>query len=147
MKHLVKHERLGRGAVPYLPYALNLIRCMYTEAELILPSLFSWRTARGTSSPSAQNQNQNQNRQQSGPQSRSNPPSERSTGLASPMRQTVRGSGLTGVSGNAWVPNERVNRDGAQYGPPQDQHTPVRGFNAQETKDALKKGRLTFSDS
>ncbi|KAA6415560.1 MAG: hypothetical protein FRX48_00276 [Lasallia pustulata] len=72
-----------------------------------------WRTARGTSSPSSQNQNQN--RQHPGSQSRSNP-------------------------GNAWVPNERGNRDGAQYGPPQDQHTPVRGFNVQEAKDTLRKG-------
>ena len=51
------------------------------------------------------------------------------------------------MSGNAWVPNERGNRDGAQYGPPQDQHTPVRGFNVQETKDTLRKGRLTLGNS
>ncbi|KAA6412989.1 MAG: hypothetical protein FRX48_02732 [Lasallia pustulata] len=70
-----------------------------------------WRTARGTNSPSSQNQSQN--RQQPGPQPRSDP------------------------SSNAWVPNERGNRDGTQSGPPQDQHTPVRGFKA---KDALKKG-------
>lgn len=50
------------------------------------------------------------------------------------------------MSGNAWVPNERGNRDGAQHGRPQDQHTPVRGFNAQEAKDTLRKGRLAFSD-
>ncbi|MCJ1298577.1 hypothetical protein MMC08_001367 [Hypocenomyce scalaris] len=44
------------------------------------------------------------------------------------------------MSGNAWAPNERGNRDSAHYGPPQDQHMPVRGFNAQDTKEALKKG-------
>lgn len=63
------------------------------------------------------------------------------------MKQAVRSSGLTPTSGNAWVPNERGNRDGTQSGPPQDQHTPVRGFNAQETKDALRKGRQTLSDA
>lgn len=60
------------------------------------------------------------------------------------MKLAVRSSGLTPTSGNAWVPNERGNRDGTQSGPPQDQHTPVRGFKA---KDALKKGLLTLSDA
>ena len=49
------------------------------------------------------------------------------------------------MPGNAWTTNERGNRDGAQHGPPHEQHISVRGFNAQETRDVLKKGRLSTS--
>lgn len=40
------------------------------------------------------------------------------------------------MSGNAWTMNNRRSRDG----PTHEQHTPVKGFNAQEIRDALKKG-------
>ncbi|KAL9119567.1 MAG: hypothetical protein Q9187_003881 [Circinaria calcarea] len=39
------------------------------------------------------------------------------------------------MSGNAWTTNNRRSRDS----PTQEQHIPVKGFNAQETRDALKK--------
>lgn len=40
------------------------------------------------------------------------------------------------MSGNAWTSNNRRSRDA----PTHEQHTPVKGFNAQETRDALKNG-------
>ena len=46
------------------------------------------------------------------------------------------------ASGNSWQSTERSGRDGASYGPPQEQHVPVGRFNAQEIRDVLKRGQL-----
>lgn len=43
------------------------------------------------------------------------------------------------MSGNAWA-GERMNRDGASSGPTQEQHIPVRSFNAKETREELLRG-------
>ncbi|KAI9873473.1 MAG: hypothetical protein M1830_000371 [Pleopsidium flavum] len=43
------------------------------------------------------------------------------------------------MSGNAW-PSERTNRDGTTYGPTQEQHIPIRSFNAKETREELLRG-------
>ena len=44
--------------------------------------------------------------------------------------------GMTAVSGNVWATNDRGS------GPPHEKHTSVNGFNAHETRDALRKGKL-----
>ena len=44
------------------------------------------------------------------------------------------------MSRNVGVNNDRENRDWASHGPPQEQHVPVRGFNALEVRDTLKNG-------
>ncbi len=45
------------------------------------------------------------------------------------------------MSGNAW-PGDRTNRDGGPQGPAQEQHIPVRSFNAKEAREELFRGRL-----
>ncbi len=45
------------------------------------------------------------------------------------------------MSGNAW-PGDRTTRDGGSQGPAQEQHIPVRNFNAKETREELFRGTL-----
>ncbi|MCJ1225590.1 hypothetical protein MMC12_002239 [Toensbergia leucococca] len=92
-----------------------------------------WRTARGQP-----------NRQPSQPQAHNNS-REHSSGSQVQGRQASGSQGLTAMPGNAWTTNERGNRDGAQHGPPHEQHISVRGFNAQETRDVLKKAFVSVS--
>ena len=42
--------------------------------------------------------------------------------------------------GNAWTSSDRFGKDGALPNVLQEQHVPVYGFNAQETRGMLKKG-------
>lgn len=44
------------------------------------------------------------------------------------------------MSSNTWVNNDQENREWAPHGPPQEQHVPVRAFNALEMRDTLKNG-------
>ena len=50
--------------------------------------------------------------------------------------------GLSSVAGNAWLGGDRPHRSGSTLGVAEDQHVPVRGFNAQETKEMLRRGRF-----
>lgn len=94
-----------------------------TETKLI----HSWRTQRRST--------QNQNRQP-GQQQRRNTSNERSSGGQTPVRQLSETQGLSAMSGNAW-PGDRPNRDSGSHGPVQEQHIPVRSFNAHETREDL----------
>lgn len=99
---------------------------------------YSWRTSRGaTHNP---NQIQNQNRQPT-PQHRQAPSREKSSGGQIPTPHGGEGPGLLAMSGNAW-PGDRTNRDGGSQGPAQEQHIPVGGFNAKETREELFRGML-----
>ncbi|KAL9606198.1 MAG: hypothetical protein Q9179_000653 [Wetmoreana sp. 5 TL-2023] len=42
------------------------------------------------------------------------------------------------MSGNAWVNNDRSGRDAPQYGPGQEQHVPLNGFNTQDESSRLQ---------
>ena len=90
----------------------------------------SWRTSRGSV--------QNQNRQPG--QHRQLPPRDRSSGSHTPVRQSGEAQGLSAMSGNVW-PNEKMNRAGSLHGPAQEQHIPVRSFNAKDTREELLRGR------
>jgi len=91
---------------------------------------YSWRTPRGST--------QNQNRQ-SGQHHRQTSSRDRSSSSQTLGRQGGGSQGLSAMSGNAW-PGERTNRDGTSYGPTQEQHIPVRSFNAKETREELLRG-------
>ncbi|KAL8654735.1 MAG: hypothetical protein Q9210_001318 [Variospora velana] len=49
------------------------------------------------------------------------------------------------MAGNAWVNNDRGNREVPQQVPAQDQHVSVNGFNAQDARNFLKNGLLTLT--
>ncbi|KAL8840346.1 MAG: hypothetical protein Q9170_001361 [Blastenia crenularia] len=93
-----------------------------------------WRTTRGPQRSSDQHQNPNYFRQSNQQRQLS------SGGGGGPLQRGSHSSTQesTAMSGNAWVNNNRSNRE-AQHGPPQE-HTPVNGFDAQDARDALKKG-------
>ncbi|KAI4187911.1 MAG: hypothetical protein LQ348_004003 [Seirophora lacunosa] len=44
------------------------------------------------------------------------------------------------MAGNAWVNNDRGNREASQPGPAQEQHVSVNGFNAQDARNVLRNG-------
>lgn len=44
------------------------------------------------------------------------------------------------LAGAAWTSSDRFSKDGALPNVLQEQHSSVRGFNAQETREMLKKG-------
>lgn len=89
-----------------------------------------WRNSRGQQSTPDQNQNPNQPRH----------PTQRQTGRGSVVSPRTAGPDLTTMSGNAWINNDRGNREAAQQGPAQEQHVPVNGFNAQDARNILKIG-------
>ncbi|KAI9707390.1 MAG: hypothetical protein M1836_000351 [Candelina mexicana] len=99
-----------------------------------------WRTQRG------QQQNQ-QNRHQQQQQQRSTAANERSASDASHQpqnhqnRQGSGAQGMSAVSGNAWTGGDRAGRVTLpSTGMAEDQHIPIRQFNAQETREILRKG-------
>ncbi|KAI4217215.1 MAG: hypothetical protein LQ351_000524 [Letrouitia transgressa] len=94
------------------------------------------RNSRGQQSPANQSQNQSQSRQTN--QQRQAPFRERGA-INLSRTQDVGGQALTAMSGNAWVNNDR-NRENPQHGSSQEQQVPIRGFNAQEMREALRKG-------
>ncbi|KAI9817762.1 MAG: hypothetical protein M1827_000881 [Pycnora praestabilis] len=108
-----------------------------------------WRTARGQQSIA-------QNRQQPHqPQPPPPPPPQQQQqqqqqqrlavsrdGASTPQSQGRQGSGSQGLatfSGNSWVGNDRGGRGGSSSAMPEEQHTPVRGFNSREARDLLKR--------
>ncbi|KAL8830400.1 MAG: hypothetical protein Q9191_001453 [Dirinaria sp. TL-2023a] len=93
-----------------------------------------WRPARGN--PASQGQNRQSNQQQRRNQSR-----EAGQGRSIADSTNARAcESLILATGNAWQSNERGNKDGPLQGLPQENHMPVRGFNALEIRDALKHG-------
>ncbi|KAI4290107.1 MAG: hypothetical protein L6R35_000627 [Caloplaca aegaea] len=48
------------------------------------------------------------------------------------------------MAGNAWVNNDRGNREVPQQGSAQDQHVSVNGFNTQDARNLLKNGVWTL---
>ncbi|KAI9724788.1 MAG: hypothetical protein M1812_000064 [Candelaria pacifica] len=98
-----------------------------------------WRTQRGQQQQTQQNRQQQQ-------QQRSTPSHERAAGGASHQPQTSQNrqasgsQGMSAVSGNAWNGGDRANRGTPpSLGMAEDQHIPIRQFNAQETREVLKR--------
>ncbi|KAL8971823.1 MAG: hypothetical protein Q9183_000868 [Haloplaca sp. 2 TL-2023] len=87
-----------------------------------------WQTVRGQ-----QSQHPNQSRQQG-------QGSSRGGGIGGQPQRARNSSvqGLTAMSGNAWVTNDRASRDPMQHAPAQEQHVALNGFNAQDARDSLK---------
>ncbi|KAL9610693.1 MAG: hypothetical protein Q9167_004608 [Letrouitia subvulpina] len=106
------------------------------------------RNSRGQQYPANPNQNQNQNQNLSQSrqtnQQRQTPFRERGA-INLSRSQDVGGQALTAMSGNAWINNDR-NREGSQHGSSQEQQVPIKGFNAQEMREALRKGDPTPDD-
>lgn len=98
-----------------------------------------WRP-RGQQNPSVQNQNLNQNLNQQPHQQRQQT-SRTSSGTAH-GKQNSADAGLVAVPRILHTSVESGARDGSSYGPPPDQHVPVRGFNSLEVRDMLKKGAI-----
>lgn len=84
-----------------------------------------WRTSRAQQNAPDQNQNPVQHR------------------LSNHQKQAGRG-GLSDMAGNAWVNNDRGNREASQPGPAQEQHVSVNGFNAQDARNVLRNGLFTL---
>ncbi|KAL9586320.1 MAG: hypothetical protein Q9212_000988 [Teloschistes hypoglaucus] len=102
-----------------------------------------WRTVQKQRNAQDQSQSQSQppNPHQSRQPNQHRPSSSRDNGVAGQSQRT-RDSGTQGfttMSGNAWN-NDRGLRESSQYGPTQDQHVPVNGFNAADARDTLKNG-------
>ncbi|KAL9035596.1 MAG: hypothetical protein Q9214_006504 [Letrouitia sp. 1 TL-2023] len=95
------------------------------------------RNSRGQQYSANQNQNLNQNLSRQTNQQRQAPFRERGA-INLSRTQDVGGQALTAMSGNAWVNNDR-NRESSQHGSSQEQQIPIRGFNAQEMREALRK--------
>lgn len=102
-----------------------------------------WRTVQKQRNAQDQSQSQshNPNPHQSRQPNQHRPSSSRGSGVAGqPQRTRESGAqGFTTMSGNAWN-NDRGLREPSQYGPTQDQHVPVNGFNAADARDTLKNG-------
>ncbi|KAI9752714.1 MAG: 60S ribosomal protein L12 [Chaenotheca gracillima] len=101
----------------------------------------SWRTQRGPQN-NANNNNANNNRQpQRGPASRDR---SSANNVTAPQQNRPSSTGQRpapgAVSGNAWNNGDRPARGGSNVGVMEDEHVPVRGFNAQETRDVLRRG-------
>lgn len=91
----------------------------------------SWRNSRG---------------QQQSNQQQSNPSTARKASSSAQSRgkfSTESPVGPVSVSGNVWPGTERGNDDDRTR--PAGEPAPVKGFNAQETREMLKKGSATAS--
>ena len=95
---------------------------------------FSWR-ARGQ-----QNSRNPPNQQQRRAGSRERPSAG---GYQNQGRQGSGNQGPATIQGNVWA-GERSNRGQNSGAMPEEQHVPVGGFNARETRDALRKGKPTL---
>ena len=95
---------------------------------------FRWRPARGNAPSQGPNRQSNQ-------QQRRNQSREAGQGQSIADSADVEARKISfWLLGNAWQNNERGNKDGPPQGLPQENHVPVRGFNALEVRDALKHG-------
>ena len=98
------------------------------------PDAFSWRVQRRPSNSGG--------RQHRSSNARDKPPGNVShetnhTATATPTSSTSQG--------NVWVPSERASRTGPPSGPAEDRHVSVGGFDGQEARDLLRRGRIGSS--
>ncbi|KAL8706757.1 MAG: hypothetical protein Q9201_000282 [Fulgogasparrea decipioides] len=96
-----------------------------------------WRSLRGQQN-NAPDQNSNPNQARHHNQQRQSSSRESATGRKLQSALDPREQRFTAMSGNAWVNNDRSGRDAPQYGPGQEQHVPLNGFNTQDVRDTLR---------